>query len=149
MTGPLPRATPGSAADPPSAQELTALLPGRLPGLLGMRVTEVGAGVMSGELDVREEVLAPNGYLHAATVVGLADTLCGLGARLCLPEGSNGFTTVELSSSFLATARSGTVRAQARLVHGGRRTQVWDATASGPDGRTLALFRCTQLVLYP
>ncbi len=65
-----------------------------------------------------------------------------------LPQGANGFTTVELKTNFLGTALEGTLIAEATLVHGGRTTQVWDA-AIRTDGRTLALFRCTQLVLYP
>jgi 1,4-dihydroxy-2-naphthoyl-CoA hydrolase len=35
-------------------------------------------------------------------------------------------------------------------VHGGRTTQIWDAEATRAEtGKTVALFRCTQMVLYP
>ena len=91
--------------------------------------------------------MAPNGYLHAAAVVALADTACGYGCLLSLPEGGVGFTTIELKANFVRSAQRGTIACEARLVHGGRTTQVWDATVSDPDGRPLALFRCTQLVL--
>jgi uncharacterized protein (TIGR00369 family) len=121
---------------------------GRFPGHLGVRVTEAVAGRARGELDVSQRHLAPNGYLHAGAVVGLADTVCGYGCLASLPEGSSGFTTIELKTNFLGTALDGTVVADATLVHGGRTTQVWDAIVRA-DGRTLALFRCTQLVLYP
>ena len=67
-----------------------------------------------------------------------------------LPDGAESFTTIELKTNFLATATSGTLQAVARAAHGGRNTQVWDATVTGvATGRTLALFRCTQMVLYP
>ena len=121
---------------------------GRLPGHLGVRVTEAAAGRARGELDVAQHHLAPNGYLHAGTVVGLADTVCGYGCLASLPEGASGFTTIELKTNFLGTALEGEIVAEANLVHGGRTTQVWDAVVRA-DGRTLALFRCTQLVLYP
>src|SRR5205085_11985359 len=91
--------------------------------------------------------LAPNGYLHAAAVIGLADTACGYGCILGLPEGGVGFTTIELKTNFLGTAMSGTITCEAVRVHGGRTTQLWDATVRDADGRTLALFRCTQLIL--
>ncbi|MGF7473898.1 PaaI family thioesterase, partial [Salmonella enterica subsp. enterica serovar Minnesota] len=61
-----------------SADELNALLPGTLPGSLGVVIDSHDPGRLTAHLDVRPEVLAPNGYLHAATVVGLADTACGL-----------------------------------------------------------------------
>jgi uncharacterized protein (TIGR00369 family) len=98
-------------------------------------------------MDVKLHHMAPHGYLHAASVVALADTSCGYGCLLNLPEGGTGFTTIELKANFLRTAREGTIRCEARLVHGGRTTQIWDATVTTPDGREMALFRCTQLVL--
>lgn len=143
-----PRETPtGSGRS--IADEMTAMLDGRFPGLVGMRIREASAAAVTGELQVREELLAPNGYLHAATVVALADTVCGVGARLALPAEAAGFTTLELKTNYLGTARSGTVTVAATLIHGGRRTQVWDATVRDGGGRAIALFRCTQMVLYP
>ena len=91
--------------------------------------------------------MAPNGYLHAAAVIALADTACGYGCILSLPEGGIGFTTIELKTNFVRSAQQGTITCEARLVHGGRTTQLWDATVNAPDGRLMALFRCTQLVL--
>ena len=99
-------------------------------------------------LPLHDQLLAPNGYLHAGTVVALADTACGYGCVASLPDGGTGFTTIELKTNFLGTALEGTIVAEATLAHGGRTTQVWDAIVRA-DGRTLALFRCTQLVLYP
>ncbi len=125
------------------------MLDGRLPGLLGMRILAASADEVVGDLTVREELLAPNGYLHAATVVALADTVSGVGARLALPADASGFTTVELKTNYLGTARSGVVTATATRIHSGRRTQLWDATVRDDQARTIALFRCTQMVLYP
>jgi uncharacterized protein (TIGR00369 family) len=137
-------------ADDGAVQRLNALTVGHFPGLLGFSVVAVRDGGLTARLPVRDELLAPNGYLHAAVVVGLADTACGFGCRLVLPEGASGFTTIELKSNFLRTVRDGALTCDARLVHGGRTTQVWDATVAAEDtGRTLALFRCTQAILWP
>jgi 1,4-dihydroxy-2-naphthoyl-CoA hydrolase len=121
----------------------------RLPGLLGIMIDEIEEGRVRMHLPLRPELLAPNGYLHAGTVVALADSACGYGCIASLPEGATGFTTIELKTNFLATALDGTIRVESRLLHGGRTTQVWDATVSKDAGKTLALFRCTQLLLYP
>ncbi len=105
---------------------------------------------MLAELDVRRELLAPNGYLHAATVVALADTACGYGCLAHLPDGAETFTTIELKANFLGTARDGTIACAARPVHRGRTTQVWDATVTRKaDAAPIALFRCTQAILAP
>jgi len=118
-----------------------------LPGLLGIEVSEAGDGLARARLALGNQHQAPNGFLHAGTVVALADSACGYGCILSLPEGAIGFTTIELKTNFLRTARSGTIVCEATRIHGGRTTQLWDATVSDAEGRALALFRCTQLVL--
>jgi uncharacterized protein (TIGR00369 family) len=123
---------------------------GRLPGLFGFRVTAVSEEQLEAEIDVRPDILAPNGYLHAATVVALADTACGYGCLAHLPQDATNFTTIELKTNFLGTARDGTIACTARPVHLGRTTHVWDATVfRREDRRTIAIFRCTQMILYP
>ena len=123
---------------------------GRLPGLVGFRVMEIDDGRIVAELDIRPDLLAPNGYLHAATVIALADTACGYGCIAHLPDGAENFTTIELKTNFLGTARQGALACVARPAHLGRTTQVWDATVTRvADGGTIALFRCTQMVLWP
>ena len=117
------------------------------PGLLGIEFDEPGDGQMRAHLALEEKHMAPNGYLHAGTVVGFADSACGYGCILNLPEGATGFTTIELKTNFLRSASEGTIDCEARLVHGGRTTQIWDATVTDAQDRRMALFRCTQLIL--
>lgn len=123
---------------------------GCLPGLLGVEITEVAQGLVRAQLAIEAKHFAANGFLHAATVVTLADTGAGYACIAHLPEGASGFTTVELKTNHLGTAREGTIRTEVRSAHLGRTTQVWDATVTHADtGRTIALFRCTQLILWP
>ena len=123
---------------------------GHLPGVLGVEIVTVSRAAIESRLAVRREVMAPNGYLHAASVVALADTSCGYGCLANLPEGARGFTTIELKSNFLGTARNGAIACRATPVHLGRTTQVWDAVVTNEaSGAQIALFRCTQMVLWP
>ena len=121
-----------------------------LPALLGLQVVSVAEGAVQMRLPLDPRLLAPNGYLHAASVIALADSACGFACLAHLPEGAASFTTIELKTNFLGTATSGSLLAWARPVHLGRTTQVWDASVSHVEsGRTIAEFRCTQLVLWP
>ena len=123
---------------------------GTLPGLIGIEILEATEGRLRSRLQLREELLAPNGYLHAATIIALADTSCGYGTFVGLPEDAEGLTTIELKSNFLGTKHEGIIECEAKLAHGGGTTQVWDATVTDEEsGKTLALFRCTQMILYP
>ncbi len=121
---------------------------GTLPDLVGFELVSVEEEQLSAAFEIKPHHLAPNGYLHAASIILLADTLCGYGCMLHLPEGAQSFTTIELKSNHLGTAREGRIECTAKPVHRGRTTQVWDATVSAA-GKTIALFRCTQMVLWP
>jgi uncharacterized protein (TIGR00369 family) len=121
---------------------------GRLPGLLGVELLSVAHGEVEARIELRPEHLAPNDFLHAATVIAIADSCAGMGCIASLPEGAGGFTTIELKTNFLATATEGALRCRALMAHGGARTQVWDATVRREeDDRVVALFRCTQFLL--
>ena len=120
----------------------------RLPGMVGMTVTHAEPGLMKARMEAKPSLIAPIGFLFAPALVTLADTLCAYGMRL--PEGANGFTTAELKCNFVSTIQSGAVACEAKLIHGGRTTQVWDAELTAEStGKLMALFRCTQVILYP
>jgi 1,4-dihydroxy-2-naphthoyl-CoA hydrolase len=130
-------------------EDLNRIGVGKLPGLLGILITQVSESEVRAELAVSEKHMAPNGFLHAGTVVTLADTCAGYGCVANLPAGATGFTTIELKSNHVGTAREGTIVGSAKPVHLGRTTQVWDAIVTHREtGKTLALFRCTQMILY-
>lgn len=119
-----------------------------LPGRFGLQITEIVEGRMKASLQLQPWMMAPNGFLHAASVILLADSTAGYACVAHLPEGAKGFTTIELKSNFLGTAKSGTLTTEAVAEHLGRTTQVWSATVWNPEGRKMALFRCTQMVLW-
>ena len=121
---------------------------GTLPGLIGIDIVRISPECVVGRLPVRPDLLAPNGYLHAASVIALADTLAGYGTLANLPEGAKLFTTIELKSNFLGTARDGGIIGTATPAHLGRMTQVWDAVVTDEAERKIALFRCTQMILW-
>jgi 1,4-dihydroxy-2-naphthoyl-CoA hydrolase len=123
---------------------------GEVPRLFGLEVLEVERDRVRGRIAVTERLLAGTGVLWAPVVVGLADALCAAGAGANVPDGAS-FTTVELKTNFLGTARPGdAIVGEATPAHVGRTTQVWDVTVTNEaTGRTIALQRCTQMVLHP
>lgn len=130
--------------------DLDALLrrqTGTLPEHFGLRIVRIAEGRLDGELAIQPWMHAPNGFLHAASVILLADTCAGFATLAHLPPGATNFTTIELKTNFLGTAREGTVRCEAVADHLGRTTQVWSATVFTPEGKKMAVFRCTQMIL--
>ena len=133
-----------------SVEKLNGRTGNNLPGWFGVKVVDVAEGRLTMELVIKPQLLAPNGFLHAASVIGLADTAAGYATIAHLPDGATNFTTIELKSNFLGTVIEGSLRAEATAAHQGRTTQVWDATVMHVEsGKTIALFRCTQMILWP
>jgi len=133
-----------------NVEQMNRVGEGRLPGHLGFVVTEVAEGRVRAEIAIKPHHMAPNGYLHAATVIALADTAAGYGCRTVMPPGASGFTTIELKANYIGTARDGVIECVATVVHRGNTTQVWDSLVTHKNtGKTIALFRCTQMILYP
>lgn len=136
------------ANDPDWVARLNAVNQDRLPGMVGMIVTHAENGLMRARMEAKPELIAPIGFLFAPALVTLADALCAYGTQP--PEGASGFTTAELKCNFMSTIREGTVLCEAKRVHGGRTTEVWDATMTAEaTGKLMALFRCTQIILWP
>ena len=131
-----------------SLATLTQRQAGTLPDHFGVRVTDLSEGRLRMSMTLQPWMLAPNGFLHAASVILLADTSAGYATIAHLPDGAKSFTTIELKSNFLGTAQSGDIHTEATAEHLGRNTQVWSAVVTRDDGKKMALFRCTQMVLW-
>lgn len=119
------------------------------PGLLGIEVLNVSTNSATAQMEIRQSLFAPNGYLHAGSVISLADTIAGYACLYNLPPLAKSFTTIEIKSNFLGATRTGFIIAEAILQHAGQTTQVWDVIVKSKENqKTVALFRCTQLILY-
>jgi uncharacterized protein (TIGR00369 family) len=118
--------------------------------LFGLQVLHIDERELLMRLPIRNELLAPNGFLPAASIIALAYTACGYACMAHLPDGAENFTTVELKTNFLGSTTEGAIDAVARTAHLGRTMQLWDATVTEvATGNTLALFCCTQMILWP
>jgi 1,4-dihydroxy-2-naphthoyl-CoA hydrolase len=121
-----------------------------LPGYLGIEMLELLENSLRSRMPVKKLHFAPNDFLHAASIVALADTTCGYATMAHLPKGAQSFTTIELKSNHLGTVSEGSIACLATAQHLGRNTQVWDAVVTDEaNGKKIALFRCTQMVLWP
>ena len=117
---------------------------------MGITLIDEGEGWLEAKMVIAQHHLRSGANaLHAASLIALADSVCGFAAGQVLPEGAKGYTTIELKSNFLGTASEGTLIGRAEADHLGRTTQVWNSSVTHQEtGRRLALFRCTQMILY-
>ena len=131
-----------------TAQYLNTQWRDHLPGHLGIVITQALPDEVQAELDVTARVSAPDGHLHAGSILALAVHAAGCGCALDLPTGIGGFSTLELKVNYLSAAHSGKVACSAQRIHSGRTTQIWDVKVTQAESsKVLALVRCTQLLL--
>lgn len=142
---------PGEDGDPiERARGATEFFGPLVPGQLGCVFDHSAPDLVIGHIDVTANLIAGTGFLFAPAIIALADSCAAIGCGNNIPKDSS-FTTIELKSNFLSSAQVGErVVCHCTPVHLGRQTHVWDAVVTNETtGRTMALFRCTQMVLSP
>ncbi len=138
------------AANKDSLEIANAIGKGLFPEHMGIEFTSIDPDNIEAQMRIMPAHMAPNGFMHGGSVVALADSVAGFGNAISLPEGASGFTTIELKTNYLGTAREGVVKAIGTPIHRGKSTQVWDVKVlRASDNKTIALFRCTNMVLWP
>ena len=104
-----------STPDLAVAQKVLAAQP--FSTLLGARLVEFGDGAATLELDVREELLQQNGFVHGGVLSYAADnTLTFAAGTVAGP----GLLTAGFTIDYLRPARGNLLRAHAQVVKAGR-----------------------------
>jgi 1,4-dihydroxy-2-naphthoyl-CoA hydrolase len=128
-------------------ESLQALIDPMLPGLLGVKLTEISAECVRAEMLVRADITTGGGILHGGSTMAFADTLGALGTVINLPPGKR-TTTTDSSTKFMAGAKLNTiVTGECVALHRGRTTMVWQTSIRNAEGRLCAVVTQTQIVL--
>jgi len=115
---------------------------------MGIELIEATTERVRAKLVIGPELCTTGGIMHGGAVMAFADTVGAIGARLNLPEGSNGTTTTESKTNFLrGTPEGTTVIAEATPIKIGRRLSVWQTRISTSDDKLVALITQSQMVL--
>ncbi|MBA3301281.1 MAG: PaaI family thioesterase [Thermoleophilaceae bacterium] len=116
---------------------------GTLDDLLGLEVAEAGGGRAKGSFEVGKRVMQPFGLVHGGAYAAHAEALASVGTWVevkddgMLAMGMSNFTT------FLRPVFGGTINAEARALHRGRSTWVWDVEFVNEEGKPCASSRVT------
>jgi 1,4-dihydroxy-2-naphthoyl-CoA hydrolase len=113
---------------------------------LGMEFLEVTPDLIVARLKVDERLMTVGGTIHGGTLMAFADTVGAAGTVANLAEGQR-TATLESKTNFIAGCRAGSVRAEARPIHKGRRTHVWETRITDEAGKLLSVTTQTQIVL--
>ena len=87
--------------------------------LLGLTITNSATGRATVEFEASERYANPMGTLHGGVLCDLADAAMGVAYLSTLAEGET-FTTIELKINFLRPVWKAKLRAEARVIRGGK-----------------------------
>lgn len=112
----------------------------------GLRLIEASGARVSAELPVRPELLQPTGVLHGGVYAAIAEATASLGTNHAVHSQGKVALGMSNATSFLRPVADGSVHAEARRLHLGGTTSVWDVEMRDDGGRVCAVARVTLAV---
>ena len=113
---------------------------------LGIEFVEVTPDRVVARLQVTEKLMTVTGTVHGGTLMAFADTIGAAGTAANLAEGQN-TATIESKTNFISGCRSGSITAEAKPIHKGKRTHVWETRITDEKGKLLSVTTQTQMIL--
>ena len=113
---------------------------------LGIEFVEVTPDRVLARLRLTEDLATVGGSVHGGTLMAFADTIGAAGTAANLAEGQR-TATLESKTNFIAGCRAGTIQAEAKPVHKGKRTHVWETRIPDEAGKLLSVTTQTQMIL--
>jgi 1,4-dihydroxy-2-naphthoyl-CoA hydrolase len=116
---------------------------------MGLRFVRASADEVVVEWDIASHHRQPYGIVHGGVHAGVIETIASVGAAIHAKPLGQAVVGLENHTSFLHAVRDGVLRATARPLARGRRTQVWEGTITDPTGRIVATGRVRLMCLDP
>jgi 1,4-dihydroxy-2-naphthoyl-CoA hydrolase len=140
------------ATSRPPPEDVSALLNGSRDGFneaMGVRFVRATEDEVIAEWDVGPQHLQGYGIVHGGVHAGVIETIASVGAALHAIAAGRSVVGLENSTSFIRAVREGRLRATAKPLTRGRRSQVWEGTITDAEGRLVATGRVRLLCLEP
>lgn len=117
-------------------------------GQLGIEITHMEENLLRATMPVDSRTVQPYGLLHGGASVVLAETLASLGAGIHVDHSKETVVGLEINANHIRGVKAGNqVVGEARPIHVGRRTQVWQIDIKTTDGKLVCSSRCTLAVV--
>jgi 1,4-dihydroxy-2-naphthoyl-CoA hydrolase len=120
---------------------------GTLMEQLHIEYLEVGDGYVKARMPVNERTKQPMGILHGGANLALAETTGGLGSALLVDLEKFDVRGSQISANHVGTAHTGWVFAEAKILHQGKNTHVWNIDIKDEEGRLVSSCRLTNFVI--
>ena len=127
--------------------ELNKLSPNTIAEALGIEFTEIGDDFIAGKMPVDKRTHQPMGLLHGGASVVLAETLGSVGSHLLVDATKHYCVGLEINANHVKGVKEGYVYGKATLLHGGKKTHIWDIKITNEQHDLVCISRLTIAVL--
>jgi 1,4-dihydroxy-2-naphthoyl-CoA hydrolase len=118
-----------------------------LVGNLGIEISGISEGFVEGFLVLSEKNSRPGGILHGAANLALAETLAGLGSMLLVDLNVYEILGSQVSGNHTGVLTQGKAVAEAKIIHRGNKTHVWNVDVRNEEGKLLSTIRVTNMIV--
>lgn len=114
---------------------------------LGIQIEVMEEGYVRATMPVDGRTKQPFGYLHGGASVALAETVASMGAYYLIDKEKETCFGLEINANHIRSKKDGQVTAEAKVLHRGRSTQVWEIKIADEQGKLICISRCTMAVV--
>jgi 1,4-dihydroxy-2-naphthoyl-CoA hydrolase len=116
-------------------------------GNLGIRVTGIAEGLVEGVMLLSDRNSRPDGILHGGANLAMAETLAGLGSMLLIDLKKYDVLGTQVSGNHTGILTSGKAFAEAKVIHQGNKSHIWNVDIKNQDGRLISTVRVTNMIV--
>jgi len=135
--------------EPDGASAINGMHVGTWASVMGLRILRCTRDEVLAELEVRPDHRQPQGIVHGGVYAGVVESLASVGAAMDAMRHGKTVVGLENHTSFVRAVREGVLRAAAKPLTRGRRSQLWEVTLVDATGALVATGRVRLLVLEP
>ena len=116
-------------------------------GLLGITFTDVLPENIRATMPVNKNTRQPNGWLHGGASLALAESMAGAGSYLMVDREKFNVFGLQVSGNHISSVDKGILQADAKLIHKGKTTHIWDVKITADNNKLISTVRVTNMVV--
>ncbi|MFV0290641.1 MAG: PaaI family thioesterase [Mangrovibacterium sp.] len=130
-----------------SVDEINKLLADGLIGWLGIQLLEINNQGLVASMPVNDHTMRPGGILHGGANLAFAETLAGMGSMLFMDNKKEDVRGISVTANHVGAVSDGLLRAEAKIIHKGRTTHLWNVDIFREDGKLISTARVTNMIV--
>ncbi|RIH63345.1 PaaI family thioesterase [Mariniphaga sediminis] len=116
-------------------------------GNLGIEFVKIAEGLVEGFLPLSEKNSRPDGILHGGANLAFAETLAGLGSMLLVDLKEFDVLGTQVSGNHTGILSEGKALGEAKIIHRGNKTHIWNVDVKNEEGRLISTVRVTNMIV--